>query len=232
MRLQANAGSAMRVKLSPQGGGWHSDGRLVRYSIQKRWRLCSHLFLFFASLMPDLKPHRVHEAYGPGRHVFALFQAARAWGEVVWVRPARAVGQLLPAGLPAGLAARLLLVVPRNEVDLLWSVEEALRSGVGMVIAEPEKPLSLTAGRRLQLAAEAGGATGLMLIRDGAGSPAAETRWKCRLEGGDSTRHYWGLNKNKSGTLGAWIVSWNGASAAFDLVSATGQQSGPEETSS
>lgn len=149
---------------------------------------------------------------------------------MVWVRPAHAVGQLLPAGLPAGLAARLLLVSPRSEVDLLWSVEEALRSGLGLVIAEPERSLSLTAGRRLQLAAEAGGATGLMLIRDGAGSPAAETRWECRPEGGDSTRHRWGLNKNKSGTLGTWIVNWNGASAAFDLVSATGQRSGPAET--
>lgn len=179
--------------------------------------------------MPDLKPRRVHEAFGPSRHVFALFQAARAGGEVIWVRPAHAIGQLLPAGLPAGLPARLLLVSPRSEVDLLWSVEEALRSGVGLVIAEPEKPLSLTVGRRLQLAAEAGGATGLMLIREAAGSPAAETRWECRPEAGDSTQHRWELNKNKSRTLGAWIVNWNGAEAAFDLVSATGQRSGPAE---
>ncbi|MDO5658603.1 MAG: hypothetical protein Q4G36_09815, partial [Paracoccus sp. (in: a-proteobacteria)] len=150
--------------------------------------------------MPDLKPRRVHEAFGPGRHVFALFQAARAGGDVIWVRPAHLVESLMPEGMPPKVAARLILVTPRSELDLLWSVEEALRSGLGLVIAEPEKPLSLTAGRRLQLAAEAGGkaggATGLMLIREGAGSPAAETRWECRPKAGDSTGHHWGLIKN------------------------------------
>ena len=60
-------------------------------------------------------------------------------------------------GLPEGVGARLHLIRPEGEVDLLWCVEEALRSApIALVIAEPEKPLSLTAGRRLQLAAEAG----------------------------------------------------------------------------
>jgi protein ImuA len=95
-------------------------------------------------------------------------------------------------GLPEGVGERLHLIRPANETDLLWAAEEALRSeGVGLVIAEPEKPLSLIAGRRLQLAAEAGRTTGLMLIREGQGSNAAETRWHCApnaSERRDSTR--------------------------------------------
>ena len=60
-------------------------------------------------------------------------------------------------GLPRGVGERLHLFRPSGETNLLWCIEEALRADpVSLVIAEPEKPLSLTAGRRLQLAAEAG----------------------------------------------------------------------------
>ena len=99
-----------------------------------------------------------------------------------------------------------------------------------LVIAEPQPPLSLTAGRRLQLAAEAGGTTGLMLIRDGQGSNAAETRWRCDpvAAGPDSTLHRWSLIKNKSGTIGFWTVDWNGATAAVHLVSPAGKRDQPE----
>ena len=121
----------------------------------------------------------------------------------------------------------------RSETDLLWAVEESLRTApVDFVIAEPERPLSLTAGRRLQLAAEAGGTTGLLLIREGMGSNAAETRWHCGPEPAakpDSTLHRWSLIKNKKGTLGDWTLHWDGTSAAFRLVSATGKRRGAAE---
>jgi len=180
---------------------------------------------------PALAPRRVHEAEGPGRRAFALFQCLRHAGRVVWILPAHEPKRPMLRGLPAGLAERLLLVVPKGETDLLWCVEETLRAvPVGLVIAEPQQPLSLTAGRRLQLAAEAGGTTGLMLIRDGQGSNAAETRWRCDpvAAGPDSTLHRWSLIKNKSGTIGFWTVDWNGATAAVHLVSPAGKRDQPE----
>ncbi|MDT8345822.1 MAG: hypothetical protein RQ752_15455, partial [Thermohalobaculum sp.] len=94
-------------------------------------------------------------------------------------------------------------------------------------IAEPGALLSLTAGRRLQLAAEAGGTTGLMLIRAGQGSNAAETRWHATPQPGatpHSTLHCWSLKKNKKGTVGDWTLHWDGTSAAFDLVPAAGER--------
>lgn len=151
---------------------------------------------------------------------------------MIWLRLDHADTRLLPAAFAADLKARLLIATPANETDLLWATEEALRAGIKLVIAEPEKPLSLTAGRRLQLAAEAGGGTGLMLIRAGAGSPAVETRWQCDPVPGDSTRHRWNLIKNKSGTNGTWIIDTDGTSAAFDMVCATRQRSGPAQTPS
>lgn len=177
----------------------------------------------------DLRPARVHEAEGRGRRIFALFQAARHPGALVWVLPAHMPETPMPGGLPPGVAERLHLVRPVGETDLLWCVEEALRTApVGLVIAEPQKPLSLTVGRRVQLAAEAGRTTGLMLIREGAGSNATETRWHCEpVAAAGSTLHRWALRKNKQGTLGSWTLNWNGASAAVDMVSETRERHEP-----
>ena len=181
----------------------------------------------------DLRGRRVHEAEGRGRRTFALFQAVRHPGPLVWILPAHVPELPMLRGLPKGVGERLHLFRTEGETDLLWCIEEALRSApVGLVIAEPEKPLSLTAGRRLQLAAEAGRTTGLMLIREGAGSNAAETRWSCApvaSPAADSTLHCWTLNKNKKGTCGSWIVNWNGATAAVHLVSEAGQRHQPAE---
>lgn len=181
----------------------------------------------------SLAPARVHEAEGHGRRTFALFQAARHKGSLVWILPAHIPELPMLRGLPEGVGERLHLLRPEGETDLLWCVEEALRSApVSLVIAEPEKPLSLTAGRRLQLAAEAGRTTGLLLIRREAGSNATETRWRCEplpAMAVDSTPHRWSLNKNKRGTTGSWVLNWDGASAAFDLVSAAGERHQPAE---
>lgn len=178
-----------------------------------------------------LAPARVHEAEGAGRRAFALMQATRHPGPLVWVLPAHAPDQPFLPGLPEGVGERLHIVRVRSDTDLLWAAEESLRAApVGFVIAEPGKPLTLTAGRRLQLAAEAGHTTGLLLICEGAGSNAAETRWHCAplpAETPDSTLHRWLLRKNKKGTLGDWTLHWDGTSAAFHLVSAPGERRHP-----
>lgn len=170
----------------------------------------------------------MHEAEGSGRRAFALFQALRHPGPLVWIQRAHALHRPLPPGLPSDVGARLHLLTPRCETDLLWAVEETLRAApVGLVIAEPLEPLSLTAGRRLQLAAKAGRTTALMLVQNGHGSPAAETRWTCApapLDRHASTGHIWRVTKNKKGTIGTWMVDWNGAMAACNLVSTAGER--------
>ncbi len=184
--------------------------------------------------LPQLAPSRVHEAQGPGAAVFALVMAAQAQGPVVWIRPAHAPERLLPWGAARLIApGRLMTVEAKGEADLLWAMEECLRSGAaGFVLAAPEKPLSLTAGRRLQLAAEAGRTTGLLLIREDGGSNAAETRWHCapvwdegQGNGGrDSTPQRWSLKKNKKGTLGEYLVHWHGAAHSVPLVAPAGER--------
>lgn len=175
---------------------------------------------------------RVHEAEGRGRRAFAMFQAARHPGSLVWILPSHAPEIPMLRGLPRGVGERLHLIRPVGETDLLWCVEEALRSDpVSLVIAEPSSPLSLTAGRRLQLASEAGRTTGLMLIRQNAGSNATETRWNCEplpATSADSTLHQWAISKNKKGTLANWTVNWNGTSAAFHMVSEARERHEPQ----
>ncbi len=177
---------------------------------------------------------RMHEVMGAGWYSFALFQATKHTGTLFWIAPEKSVQTLLPTGLPRSVTHRLHLIRPKNERDLLWSIEETLRSAaVDLVIAEPQKPLSLTAGRRMQLAAEKGQTTGLIFVQEGQGSNACETRWKCHplaARYGNLTLHHWQLIKNKSGIIGDWTVSWNGETDTVNMVSSARQRYRTQET--
>ncbi|MFT3688453.1 ImuA family protein [Paenirhodobacter sp.] len=170
--------------------------------------------------LPTLLPGRVHEACGPGRVAFALAQLGQG-GDALWGR-VRGVGDAL---CPDGMAefccpTDLLLTEAATEVDSLAVAEEALRDGcLALVVVEITKPLTLREGRRLQLAAKAGGTTGLCLIPEGMGSNAAETRWHCAPVFADSTLMRWEIIKNKSGTMGVWHVRWNRTAHRVDVVS-------------
>lgn len=172
--------------------------------------------------LPPLRPSRVHEACGAGRVGFAVAQFAQRAGTGLWVRIGRMENGVFPDGLAEFLPpSRLLLAEAGAEADSLAVAEEALKDGcVALVILEITKPLTLREGRRLQLAAQAGGTTGLCLIPEGMGSNAAETRWRCAPTfGADSTLMHWEIIKNKAGTLGAWHVRWNRAAHRVDVVS-------------
>jgi len=114
-----------------------------------------------------------------------LLAALSQHGPVLWcVENAELYG---PGLARLGLdPARLVLVRAKRPRDLLWAMEEGLRMpGLVAVLGEP-RSLDLTASRRLQLAAEASGVTGLVLSRaDHAGSTAALTRWHVTTAPGD-----------------------------------------------
>ncbi|CTQ61435.1 ImuA family protein [Roseibium album] len=195
----------------------------------------------FSSVFP-LKRARAHEVCGESCLVFAAIMAGQATGPVVWVSE-----RWRPVVNPEGLApfcdpGRLLVTRADSQLNVLASAETALRSGaVGLVVAEIAGPIGLTEGRRLQLAAETGGTTALLLIPEGGGSNAAETRWHCtgfpipavpsqhglpqhdpRENDHDSTRWRWSLIKNKIGTLSEWVVRWDAAARRVIVVSEAG----------
>lgn len=175
-----------------------------------------------------LRSGRVHEVCGPASPVFAALAAAR--GPALWIREAWLSEMLNPLGVMPFLdPAQLLLARPKDHTDVLAVAEEALKDGaLPFVALEITRPLNLREGRRLQLAARAGGTTGLCLIPEGMGSNAAETRWRVAPlfdpVRGDSTLMRWEIIKNKSGTTGAWNVCQDAQTHRLHVVSTVGER--------
>jgi protein ImuA len=101
------------------------------------------------------------------------------WCERPWTLDAGALYG--PALLQFGIdPARMILVRPRRDADALWAMEEGLRCGRIAAVVGEITDMSLTASRRLQLAAEETGVTALMLRpkTDKPAPSAAVTRWR------------------------------------------------------
>jgi len=172
-----------------------------------------------------LKIGRVHDVTGLSAKAFAAMQAAQVESPVVWIDGTYQSSQLCPQGLATFFNPdRLIAVDARNHKEALWCMEEALREAGTMVVAALSKPADLMKSRRLQLAAESGGSTGMSLVPDMPVNNAAETRWRCTplATTQDSTLHRWELIKNKKGILGNWDINWNASSHNFTVVSASG----------
>jgi protein ImuA len=132
---------------------------------------------------------------------------------VAWIGP---LPDLYAPGLAAlGLdPARLIIVAARGR-EAQWAFEEALRARVfAAVLAELETSAPI-AGRRLQLAAEAGGTAALLLRRPGGRMvQAARTRWRIAAHpsAGDpglgAPRWRVELLAARGGSDGAWTVEW------------------------
>jgi len=151
---------------------------------------------------------------------------ANGYGPVLWClrRPDLYGPGLLAHGLDP---ARLVLVEARRDEEILWAVEEGLRTGVtaglAAVVGEIGQ-LPMVAGRRLQLAAERSGVIALILRRwRNAAEAAAErdrpsaalTRWRvAALPSADRAgelgigRSRWRveLRRARGGVPGIWDV--------------------------
>ena len=194
---------------------------------------------------------RVHEVWGEARSevrdaacfgfaaalLARLLAAGPPGGRVLWCgRDANAQGGGLRGRGRADLGldpGRVIRVAAAGEAERLWVMEEALRCrGLVAVLAEAG-PLAPTraeaaavAARRLQLAAEAGGVTGILLRPDpGPHAPAAlpvESRWQVRATpsavAAVDWRPCWQVTLLRArGVAGpsAWTLSWDAAARVF-----------------
>jgi protein ImuA len=197
---------------------------------------------------PVLRParglHRVEAAYQdlPAAAGFSLAllltAAGPAGGAVLWAFSARAErewgrpwgrGSLAGLGLDPG---RLLLVRAGRDREVLWALEEGLRSGAGLaaVVGEAEG-VAFAAQRRLALLASGRRLPAFLLTgADGAarGSPAA-ARWRvsARPSAPDPLDSHapgpprWRVDllRYRAGPPGAWTLEWDREASRLRLAS-------------
>lgn len=161
----------------------------------------------------SLRCARVHEFCGNARRTLAMALAGAMAGPVFWIVPGWTADRLNPDGmLRFADPGRFSFLTPRRPEDVLWCMEEILRSGaVPLVVADIPAPLALTPVRRLHLAAEVGGTQGntrplgLLLTPGDGGAQGVESRWHMvGAHGRDATG--WALTRVRART--APTKSW------------------------
>jgi protein ImuA len=199
-----------------------------------------------ATLQGGLAIGAVHEVFAEGRQsaaatgfVAGLAGRVTARRPLLWVRQDFTEiesGALSMNGLAElGLDPRLLVTVRAADVDTaLRTAADALAcDAVGVVVLEvwgEARPLDLVASRKLTLAAQASGVTGLLLRVAAEPLPStAETRWIVRAAHSPPASALmpaallmpaapgsaWGapvfdaqLVRNRHGPVGRWIMEW------------------------
>jgi protein ImuA len=188
-----------------------------------------------AALQGGLAMGAVHEVFADaGRQsaaatgfIAGLAGRAAARRPLVWVRQDFTEiesGAVSMSGLAElGLDPRLLVTVRAADVDTaLRTAADALAcDALGAVVLEvwgQARQLDLVASRKLTLAAQASGVTGLLLRMAAEPQPStAETRWIVRAAHSPPATLWsgWGapvfdaqLVRNRHGPVGRWIMEW------------------------
>ena len=190
-----------------------------------------------ATLQGGLALGAVHEVFAEGRQsaaatgfIAGLAGRAIARRPLVWVRQDFTEiesGALSMSGLAElGIDPRLLVVVRAADVDTaLRTAADALAcdalGGVVLEVWGEARQFDLVASRKLTLAAQASGVTGLLLRVAAEPAPStAETRWIVRAAHSPPAAALlpataWGapvfdaqLVRNRHGPVGRWIMEW------------------------
>lgn len=150
---------------------------------------------------------------------FLAVLLGRLDGPVLWCLRRDLRQALYPPGFaPFGLTTdRLIVAQAATARDLLWAAEEGLRCRkLAAVVIEGAAP-DLTAGRRLQLAAESGGVAGFCLLDERARPcGAATSRWRITCapslatpwHGIGAPRWHLSLERCRGAAGGGWLVEW------------------------
>lgn len=168
---------------------------------------------------------RLHEVCGPARRTFAMLVATATQGPVYWVVPSWQADRLNPDGMMAFAdPGRFTFLTPKRPEDVLWTLEEVLRNGsVPLVIGDIPGPPSLTAVRRLHLAAETGAGQGhatplgLILTPGDGGAAGVETRWHM-APGHSPQTPAWRLERRRARTAPPKAWDMTGRPGAWRLT--------------
>ena len=186
-----------------------------------------------ATLQGGLAVAAVHEVFAEaGRQsaaatgfIAGLAGRVAARRPLVWVRQDFTEvesGAVSMSGLAEfGLDPRLLVTVRATDVEaaLRTAADALVCETLGAVVLEvwgEARQLDLVASRKLTLAAQASGVTGLLLRVAAEPQPStAETRWIVRAAHSPPSLSAWGapvfdaqLVRNRHGPVGRWIMEW------------------------
>ncbi|MGE0668309.1 MAG: ImuA family protein [Sphingomonadales bacterium] len=168
----------------------------------------------------------VHEIRGDGAATgfcAALLARMKAGDDrpALWLE--RGNDLYMPGLTRFGLKAGSVLTVSNisRDADMLWAIEEALGCGALSAVVGEIRAADFTASRRLQLAAEAGGVTCLLLGESGrgrmgtGGAATALSRWQVTSMPSLPDRSGVGwpcwrvaLSRCRNGRPAAWTVAW------------------------
>ena len=185
----------------------------------------------------------VHEISGPSGGLFtamlvaALLNRSGDARPVLWCQEQRDTQE---RGLPwggglAGLGVpteRVLFAFGSNPDDTLWAMEEGLSSGAVAAVIGSVGTVSMTATRRLQLAAARGGAMALLLREGDAGREpsAALTRWHVAPVPAEIEQGKWSdlpgaermnltLWRCRGGAPDSWMIEYDSQAFCFSSLS-------------
>ena len=189
----------------------------------------------------------LHEINGTAAAMgFTAALAGRLAGSkpILWCRSSRnETGSIYGPGLLSfGLnPEQVVFVETKKKQELLWAMEEGLRSGQPALVIGEVEAVSLVASRRLQLAAEVGGVTAFLLntvvtkrickkAATTSATTVALTRWVVSSEARDksqrnTTRHpQWRVDlvHCRAGVQQSWLVEWNNEGSDTDKKASQG----------
>jgi len=175
---------------------------------------------------------RPDDAAGYGLVAWIIGRVIRKDGVALWCRSRRRPVMPYGPGLAGfGIATeRLLFAQASSPVDMLWAMEEALRSRRFAAVLG-EGTADLIATRRLQLAAEAGGSMTMLLSFPGRTArpclSAATTRWRAAslpVERPGISRWQVELERCRGGGRGVWALAWNHETLHLDIAPLLGDR--------
>ena len=151
---------------------FHYKGKIIKPSIN-----------FIGDL--NLSLGRIHEIFGSSRIILALIIAQKIDGHIFWINTEWNPNNLNAEGIINFInPGRLTFIRLKNINDMLWTMEEILRTDcIPLVICDlPDIP-NFTAIRRLHLALgsninETKKRLGLLLTPKNGGARGVESRWK------------------------------------------------------
>lgn len=222
------------------------DGGIVRGALHEIFAADAGIATAFCALLAGrLSGHRNVAVTEMGTGMEMKTGAETGSGAILWCERPRTLdaGALYgPALRQFGIdPARLILVRARRDADVLWAMEEGLRCARLAVVVGEAQTISLTASRRLQLAAGESGVTALALrpASDRPPPSAALTRWRLAAAGrgdGDKSerddnrlsqsappglraaRWQVDLFRCRGGTPANWMMEWSDETGDFSVA--------------